>query len=160
MLQERFRLIYHCQIMMTNMLKKVLLVDDDSVTLSLCDMVIKRFTFAEEVDKAQNGQEAIDYFNDIVDDSNNSNISVPAIIFLDLNMPVMNGWDFLDEFIRKGFNKLFPETRIIVLSSSIDPRDIQRASHYDIIIEFISKPLTLKVIKEIKQHAALVPHFS
>jgi YesN/AraC family two-component response regulator len=58
--------------MITNMLKKVLLVDDDSVTLSLCDMVIKRFTFAEEVDKAQNGQEAIDYFNDIVDDSNNS----------------------------------------------------------------------------------------
>jgi CheY-like chemotaxis protein len=75
-------------------------------------------------------------------------------------MPVMNGWDFLDEFIRKGFNKLFPDTRIIVLSSSIDPRDIQRASNYDIIIEFISKPLTLKVIKEIKQHSALVPHFS
>jgi CheY-like chemotaxis protein len=94
--------------MITNMLKKVLLVDDDSVTLSLCDMVIKRFTFAEEVDKAQNGQEAIDYFNDIVDDSNNSNTDVPAVIFLDLNMPVMNGWDFLDEFIRKGFNKLFP----------------------------------------------------
>jgi hypothetical protein len=41
--------------MITNMLKKVLLVDDDSVTLSLCDMVIKRFTFAEEVDKWAGG---------------------------------------------------------------------------------------------------------
>ena len=93
--------------MITNMLKKVLLVDDDSVTLSLCDMVIKRFTFAEEVDKAQNGQEAIDYFNDIVDDSNNSNTDVPAVIFLDLNMPVMNGWEFLDIYHKKEYHKKF-----------------------------------------------------
>lgn len=143
-----------------NMLKKVLLVDDDTVTLSLCDMVIKRFTFAEQVDMAQNGKEAMDYFSNLLNRTTDAIKSVaPSIIFLDLNMPVMNGWDFLDEFVQNDFHKTFPDTRIIILSSSIDPNDIQKANNYDIIIQFISKPLTVKVIKEIKQHQYLLSHF-
>ncbi len=145
--------------MNNKMLKKVLLVDDDTVTLALCDMVIKRFPFAEQVDKAMNGKEALDYFGELVDNPSEAQ-KAPSLIFLDLNMPVMNGWDFLDEFVNKGFHTIFPDTRIIVLTSSIDPSDIQRADQYDIIIQFISKPLTFNIIKEIKQNDYLQEHFA
>ena len=64
---------------------------------------------------------------------------LPDAILLDLNMPVMDGWQFLDEFIHLPIKK---EISIFIMTSSIDPADIEMAKKYDVIKDYIMKPIT------------------
>jgi CheY-like chemotaxis protein len=56
-------------------------------------------------------------------------------------MPVMNGWDFLEDYLMKYTDRL-PETKVVILSSTVNPEDFSRANKYPIVIDFINKPLT------------------
>ena len=73
------------------MLHKILCVDDDPITLMLYKMVIAKASFTEEIITAKNGQEALDYYNNLRAEGESQS---PELIFLDLNMPVMGGWNF------------------------------------------------------------------
>jgi len=124
--------------------KRVLLVEDDPITTLICDCIIKTNGFAEELKSCVNGKFAIDYLKDVVEQHKAS----PDIILLDINMPVMNGWDFLEEFhaIEKCFDHL---PRIFILSSSIDPADFKKAESFPTVDTFISKPLTNDFLNQI-----------
>ncbi|HPW97717.1 MAG TPA: response regulator [Flavobacterium sp.] len=128
------------------MLHKVLCVDDDPITLMLCKKVIERVNYTKEVDTAKNGEDAIAYFNQL---KNNQEIP-PELVLLDLNMPIMNGWELLDAYLELEFNLIFKETKFIVLSSTIDPSDIEKSKSYPMVIDFISKPITKEILAEIK----------
>lgn len=128
------------------MLHKVLCVDDDPITLMLCKKVIERVNYTKEVDTAKNGEDAIAYFNQL---KNNQEIP-PELVLLDLNMPIMNGWELLDAYLELEFNLIFKETKFIVLSSTKDPSDIEKSKSYPMVIDFISKPITKEILAEIK----------
>lgn len=66
----------------------------------------------------------------------------PNYLFLDLNMPEMDGWDFLDHFHPEN-----DDAQIYILSSSVDQRDINKASQYELVKDYLSKPLIKKYIK-------------
>lgn len=132
-------------------MNKILCVDDDPVTLMFCKSIIKKNYFAIEIDTAMDGQEAIDYYKSLSKSLNAENTSYPDLIFLDLNMPIMNGWEFLDEFV-KSYHFIFPKTKVVILTSSIDPKDEEKANIYSIAIAFFSKPLTNEMIQELKKH--------
>ena len=74
------------------MLERILCVDDDPITLMLCKKVIEKSTFSKEIDTAVNGEDALKYFDNLI----TTKAKYPQLIFLDLNMPIMNGWEFLD----------------------------------------------------------------
>jgi len=74
--------------------------------------------------------------------------SLPDLILLDVNMPNMDGWEFLDEFQRL-MNPALKKCGVIMLSSSLDRDDIERAEVYKCVIEFISKPLTAQMLRDI-----------
>lgn len=112
----------------------------------LYKMVIAKATLAETVIVAKNGQEALEYY----ENSENEN-SYPELIFLDLNMPIMGGWEFLDNFTEKRFYPINENTKIIVLSSTIDPRDIEKVKNYPMILDFISKPVTKEMLEKLKE---------
>ena len=79
------------------MLDKILCVDDDPITLMLCKKVVERVEFAKEIITAKNGQEAIQYFDNLAQElKNNIPVVYPKLVLLDLNMPIMDGWQFLD----------------------------------------------------------------
>ena len=74
----------------------------------------------------------------------------PELIFLDLNMPVMGGWEFLDHFTSPDYAE-FNTANVIVLSSTIDPEDLAKAKKYPIIIDFLSKPVTQPMLEYLKK---------
>lgn len=121
-------------------IKRLLCVDDDNITLTLIKLVVEKTAFAEEIITKRNGKEALDYFNELL--QNNATEYAPDLVFLDLNMPVMNGWDFLDEF-QNSFYQTFTNTSIIILSSSTDQAEKIRTLNYPMIVDYITKPLTL-----------------
>lgn len=122
----------------------VLLVEDDPITILVCDRIIKMSDFAENVVSCENGKTAIDHINSIVEEGK----QIPEIIFLDINMPVMNGWDFLEEFEKvKDRVKTLP--RIFILSSTVDPEDYRRAKSFTAVDNFISKPLSKELLQTI-----------
>lgn len=126
------------------MLDLIMAVDDDPITLMLFKKVVQKATFANEIINAVNGEEAITYFNTI-----NNRETKPQIIFLDLNMPVMGGWEFLDLFNNSNYYYL-NNTKIIILTSTIDPEDIKKSKTYPNVIEFLSKPITVEMLDYIK----------
>lgn len=134
------------------MLDLILCVDDDPITLMLCKMVIKKSEFAQELITAQNGEEALNYFDDLkLNNLGNEIKHYPQLIFLDLNMPVMGGWEFLDSFSKEDYRELFKDCKVIVLSSTIDPADITKAKTYPMVMDFMSKPITKEMLDDLKK---------
>lgn len=131
------------------MLDKIFCVDDDAITLMLCKKVIERVGFAKEIITAQNGEEAFAYFQDLAKQPE-LNPEYPKLVLLDLNMPIMNGWEFLDAYEESGYQNIFKEAKFIVLSSTIDPQDVDKAKKYSSVLDFLSKPITKEMLEELK----------
>lgn len=133
------------------MLDQILCVDDDPITLMLCKKVIIKASFSNEIITSQNGEEALLYFNKIKHDNNPDSETKkhPQLIFLDLNMPVMGGWEFLDAFNTPEYSE-FNSIKVIVLSSTIDPVDLEKAKTYPMVIDFLSKPISTSMLEYLK----------
>jgi len=133
------------------MLDLILCVDDDPITLMLCKMVITRAEFSKQIITAQNGEEALSYFDDLRLNNLGTTISnYPKLIFLDLNMPVMGGWEFLDCFSKDEYRNSFADCKVIVLSSTIDPDDIKKARTYPMVLDFLSKPISKEMLEDLR----------
>jgi len=132
------------------MLDSILFIDDDPITLMLCKMVIKKSSFSNEIATSKNGEEALQYFNALKQiDSNGEFKKQPQLIFLDLNMPVMGGWEFLDSFSTSDYAD-YNKTKVIILSSTIDPEDLEKSKKYPMVIDFLSKPISKEMLEYVK----------
>ena len=132
------------------MLDQILCVDDDPITLMLCKKVITKASFSNEIITLQNGEEALNHFNTLKHTNNkDKSITRPQLIFLDLNMPVMGGWEFLDHFINPEFSE-FNTIKIVILSSTIDPEDMKKSKKYPMVIDFLPKPISISMLEYLK----------
>lgn len=126
---------------------RVVLVDDDFVFRTCFEILLHSEGFAKEVLHFENGREALDALTGW----DTEDPDYPGALFLDINMPVMDGWQFLKEF--DGIpREERPELPIFVLSSSIDPRDMNRSSEFEDVVGYIAKPLTRENLVYISQH--------
>lgn len=141
------------------MIKKVLCVDDDTISLTISQLLLKRTGFAQEVDTAIDGSEALEYFERLFAETTDPVAAAPELILLDINMPVMNGWEFLQEYNPRFRDKL-TNTHIVILSSTIDPEDFALAKQYPVVAQFISKPLSVENLEELKSNPVMQPFFS
>jgi len=127
---------------MKKKLKLIILIDDDIDTNFYNKIIIENMNITETIKSFQNGKLALDFLI-----SKDTNIQ-PEIIFLDINMPIMNGWEFLYHY-----NKLPKEQQskilIAMLTSSINYEDKDKALSEGIVKEFINKPLTNEIIDKI-----------
>jgi len=121
------------------MIKKILSIDDDKITQMIIRQNLKNARLCEEFIEVNNGKEALALIAKI-ETANDFIMEVPEVILLDINMPIMNGWEFFDNFKSK-YPKLLKKTKIFILSSSISPEDKERADNEEHIAAFIVKPL-------------------
>lgn len=124
--------------------KRIIVIDDDSINNMYCRYIIKE-ALSEEVEVMMFAipQKAVNYIN-----SEYSLNPVQTVIFLDINMPVLSGWDVLDELGNSEIiiNQFF---KIYILSSSVDPKDKERADSSPFVNGFIEKPLEVTVVRRI-----------
>lgn len=115
-------------------MKNILLIDDDETTNFLTRITIKKTNLGIVMHECLNGKEGVEFFEEL---QNKPDSVTPDIILLDLNMPIIDGWQFLEEF--KQFNS---PAQVYIMSSSNYPEDIQNASNYPLVKGYIVKPLT------------------
>jgi len=114
----------------------ILLVDDDEINNFISIKLIKKALMNTEIMACLNGKYAIDQLMEI---QKADPEKLPDYILLDINMPIMNGWEFLDEF----------KCKIYIISSSVFSNDINKARSYPLVKDFISKPLNVEKIVEL-----------
>ncbi|MFI5161515.1 MAG: response regulator [Sphingobacteriales bacterium] len=125
---------------MSNHYKTCLLIDDNYIDNFVTRRILEGGNFAENVVVSQSATEAIDWLR--------SGSVKPDVIFLDIRMPGMGGFEFLQEYDKidmEGKNKV----KIFMLSSSLDPTDMKKSGNNKYITQFIHKPLTQKALDEI-----------
>jgi CheY-like chemotaxis protein len=115
-----------------------LIIDDNEIDQLVTQQLLKKDFGAVEVAQAGNGVEAMQWIHDLKSDLPNS-----LVILLDVRMPLMDGFQFLDAFesLNEDVKKM---TKIIMLSSTLDPRDIEQAEAHKNVIQLFSKPLPVK----------------
>ncbi len=129
---------------MTPKFNSILLVDDDKGTNFVNKFAIKKSACTDNIVIVENGLEALEYLK--LKESQSS--PHPSIIFLDINMPVMNGWQFLEEYEKLNPNKRV-DIVLIMLTTSLNPDDLKMANSFSTINGYRNKPLTVKMLEEI-----------
>jgi len=123
----------------------VMLVDDNDTDNFISKRIIEITKFAKRVEVKNSGKSALDYLRENQDNIEN----LPNLIFLDINMPIVDGFVFLYEF--EKFNETIKDKcKVIILSSSDNKRDIDKIVNNNHVIKFITKPLTETALEEVK----------
>lgn len=123
--------------------KQILIIDDDEINNFIAGKLIKKIRENTVVNTCLNGLEGINYIKSKIDTDD-----FPDVIFLDINMPIMNGWEFLDLYSELN-SEIKKKVTINMLSSSVYNEDIEKAKLYPAVSTFISKPLTIEKIQNL-----------
>ena len=121
--------------------ERVMLIDDNSMDNFINKRLIESCEFASDIIICNSGKEALDYFN--------SGQEIPSLVFLDINMPEMNGFEFLEAFENLPAD-IHKQCKVLMLSTSESFKDLNKANKNRFVKKFLNKPLTIDVLKAIK----------
>lgn len=124
--------------MQVNLCKTILLIDDNEIDLFINEKVIHAKKTGAKVIKENSASKAIESFKIA-----GNKAQMPDIIFIDLHMPLMNGFDFMENF-EKLPPELIHDCKVFMLTSSTHEQDIRRASEFRHIVKYLNKPLDLR----------------
>jgi CheY-like chemotaxis protein len=121
------------------------IIDDDPISILVCETLLRKQNFVEEIKSFKNGDEGLEYLRERYASGKSS----PNFIFLDVQMPVMNGWEFLEayESLESLPNR---ESHIVMLSAAFDPADTLRAESNPLVLKFLAKPITSEALENLR----------
>lgn len=123
---------------------KVLLIDDDKAVNFFNQHVVIKHNSFEHIKTVQSGQEGLEFLSKV----KLGEAPKPDLIFLDINMPAMNGWEFLDEY-EKMCSDFRKDIKVIILSSSSNPEHVNKTIQNYKVIDFINKPLSFDILDNV-----------
>lgn len=115
----------------------VMLVDDSAIDNFVNKKVLSRYNFTAKVNEFSKVHDALNYLSEVEDDTE---AEIPSILFLDLEMPHINGFEFLDKFERLS-SKMRNNISIVIITSSVNPADLERCGKHKSVLTYIHKPL-------------------
>jgi len=130
--------------------RRVMIIDDSKIDRLLVELNIKRYDFAEEIISKESAKSALQY----LEASANCPEKLPELIFLDIRMPEIDGFGFLCEF-EKLPDSVKKNCTIMMLSSSLDPEDLDRAEKNVFVKKFVNKPINGQKLQEIVDDISL-----
>jgi CheY-like chemotaxis protein len=127
-------------------LRSIFIVDDDPIHQQITEIMLHRLRISEAVSRFSDAQDALDHIREHMNDPE----ALPDLILLDLNMPVMDGWEFLEAFeaLRSGLPR---KVKVYVLTSSIDEKDKERVHRFAFVEGYLTKPLSKEIILQLAQ---------
>ena len=131
-------------LLMYKRFQKILLVDDDAVANFLSESALQEMNLSEQVHISHNGEEALNYIIEHCSKDTSNTGNCPDLIFLDINMPVMDGFEFLEAFEKTHTTKV----PVFILTSSNNFKDYERAKNFD-VAGYLIKPLTEDKIRDV-----------
>ena len=120
----------------------LLVIDDDDINIFIIKKIVEKTGFDIEMVARNNGQQAIDYLNETISQDK----VLPRLVLIDINMPVMNGWEFIEAYETLGIEQ---KVDMYILSSSVYENDIEKTKSYKAVKGFISKPLSMERLTEL-----------
>lgn len=129
---------------MEKIIDTVCVVDDDLVYQFTIKKLIEGTKLVEKIISFSDGEKAIDFFHSLSENA----VGTPDIVLLDINMPIMDGWDFLKEYVLIK-PKLSKKITIYLVTSSVHDTDIERAKQISEITDYVIKPVTRSKLLEI-----------
>lgn len=120
------------------------IIDDDDILVMLVKMLIKQNPLYGASQEFFNGEEAITHLHTLL--ANGDEKLLPDVILFDLNMPIMDGWQFLDAFVQLQLKKEIP---VFIATSSIDPKDMEKSKEYKPVKGYIKKPVKKENLEQI-----------
>jgi CheY-like chemotaxis protein len=137
---------------MKQKLNCILLIDDDEPTNFLTQIFLEEYGCCNHVKAVQSGKEALEYLTKSAEGSDPEQYPSPDLIFLDVNMPAMNGWEFLDNYTRMDIGHEH-KTIVVMLTTSLFPEDKAKATQRKEVAGFEHKPLTIENLEKLlKKH--------
>jgi CheY-like chemotaxis protein len=121
---------------------EIFIIDDDLIQRMIVSKIIKMIDPTLVINQCENGKIGLA----ILEQHSNSNQSI--IVFLDINMPILDGWGFLDQIQKSNFYNLH-QLSIHIVSSSIDESDISKVSEYGFVKSFLHKPLSREDLNKV-----------
>lgn len=123
---------------------EIFLVEDDDLFAMLLKRSLKKLGHIDQLTAFKNGLEILNYLKNADSESD----KLPDIILLDINMPIMDGWQFLDDYT-EFYDSLPKKPKIYMLSSSIFTADIEKSKEYRIVTDYLIKPIPVDKLKDI-----------
>lgn len=125
---------------------KIYLIDDDELSNFVSAKTIEKSGISCEIVSFTHARTAL---NALIEVQKKDPSAAPDVIFLDINMPEVNGWEFLDEYCKNDFHQ-HKRILIFLLTSSLYQKDIEKGKSYTEIVDYIPKPLNITLLKELK----------
>ena len=126
----------------------VILIDDSELDNFINEKIVEASSFAKKVYISTNGKSALEFINNLIVSGGASNGTFPDVMFVDLNMPIMDGFKFIEHFKKINDKKLM-SCKIVILTSSISKEDKIKAEEIGSDITFVNKPLTSEILNKL-----------